>query len=271
MRVPAAVSSSTPMSWSSCLLPVPPSLKVPGGAARKASSRSLAVLCGDAALTHSTNWSSASICTGVMSRQLKSTPVASGAVNRFDSVITSLCGLPLLALMSIRPSMPELPALLTTLIGWRSSCLLAASWAMKRAIWSAPPPVPAGTTSSTGAVGSQARAGVAARAATSDQAQRRSGWRRRAKRWCSGIGRVSVSGSGWRSVPRGGAAGAPVSAHCSRPVGGQAQQTTKRPSPAALRGCRWRAVRQTRQRSRSCGRTPRPGGAGCHRRPSPAW
>jgi hypothetical protein len=39
------------------------------------------------AFTQSTKLSSASICTGVRSRQLNGTPVASGVVNRFDSVL----------------------------------------------------------------------------------------------------------------------------------------------------------------------------------------
>ena len=50
------------------------------------------------ALTHSTNSSSASIDTGVRSRQLNGTPVASGVVNRFDRVMTILCGVALVAL-----------------------------------------------------------------------------------------------------------------------------------------------------------------------------
>ena len=55
----------------------------------------MAVLYGVSALTHSTNWSSASIATGVRSFQLNGTPVASGVVNRFDSVMMILCGIAL--------------------------------------------------------------------------------------------------------------------------------------------------------------------------------
>ena len=53
---------------------------------------------GVSALTHSTNSSSASIATGVRSFQLNGTPVASGVVNRLDSVMMILCGSPLDAL-----------------------------------------------------------------------------------------------------------------------------------------------------------------------------
>ena len=91
-----------------------------------------------------------------MSRQLNGTPVASGVVNRFDSVMTSLCGLALSPFTSRKPSAPAPPPLLTTMMGWAISLFLATTPWMKRAIWSAPPPVPAGTTNSTGLVGSQA-------------------------------------------------------------------------------------------------------------------
>jgi hypothetical protein len=113
-------------------------------------------LYGDCALTHSTNWSSAIIETGVMSFQLKGTPVAMGVVNRFDSVMMILCGSPLAPLMSRKPSAPAPPDLLTTTIDWFINlCFTMMPW-IRRAIWSAPPPVPAGTTNSTGLAGSQA-------------------------------------------------------------------------------------------------------------------
>ncbi len=116
----------------------------------------MAVLYGDSALTQSTNSSSASIDTGVRSRQLNGTPVASGVVKRFDSVMTILCGSPFEPLTSRKPSAPAPPDLLTTISGcFISWCLATMPW-RKRAIWSAPPPVPAGTTNSTGLVGSQA-------------------------------------------------------------------------------------------------------------------
>ena len=43
-------------------------------------------------------------------------PVASGVVNRFDSVMTSLCGLPFEFLTSRKPSPPAPPDLLITTI-----------------------------------------------------------------------------------------------------------------------------------------------------------
>ena len=63
------------------------------------------------------NSSSAIIATGVMSFQLKGMPVASGVVNRFDSVMTSLCGLLREFLTSRKPSPPAPPDLLITTIG----------------------------------------------------------------------------------------------------------------------------------------------------------
>ena len=111
---------------------------------------------GVSALTHSTNSSSASIATGVRSFQLNGTPVASGVVNRFDSVMMILCGSPFAPFTSRKPSAPAPPDLLTTMIGCFIRLCLAMTPCRKRAIWSAPPPVPAGTTNSTGLVGSHA-------------------------------------------------------------------------------------------------------------------
>jgi hypothetical protein len=87
---------------------------------------------------------------------LNGTPVASGVVNTLDSVITILFGLPADALTSRKPSAPAPPDLLMT----TSDCSISPFFWMTpwiiRAIWSAPPPVPAGTTNSTVRVGSHA-------------------------------------------------------------------------------------------------------------------
>ena len=74
------------------------------------------------------------MATGVMSRQLNGTPVANGVVNRFESVMTILCGLPLSPLTSRNPSAPAPPDLLTTTMGWGISLFLATTPWMKRAI-----------------------------------------------------------------------------------------------------------------------------------------
>src|SRR5881409_3164565 len=65
---------------------------------------------------------------------------------------------PFLLLTSRNPSAPAPPDLLTTMSGRGESLCFSAMPAISRAIWSAPPPVPAGTTNSIGLVGSQATA-----------------------------------------------------------------------------------------------------------------
>src|SRR5262245_51767109 len=115
--VPVAFSIATVMIWSSCFEPVPPILNLLGPPAFTASRYSLAVLYGVSALTHSTNWSSASMATGVRSFQLKGTPVASGVVKRLESVMMILLGSPFASLTARKPSAPAPPDLLTTIIG----------------------------------------------------------------------------------------------------------------------------------------------------------
>src|SRR4051812_35480775 len=166
--VPLAFSMAAVTIWSSCLEPVPPIFILLGPAALTASTYCLAFWYGDSALTHSTKLSSAIIDTGVMSRQLKGTPVASGVVNRLDSVTTILCGSPLAFFTSRKPSAPAPPDLLTTTSGcFIRLCLTTMPW-IRRAIWSAPPPVPAGTTNSTGLAGSQAAWAVGAAKSAAD-------------------------------------------------------------------------------------------------------
>ena len=77
---PAAFSTATVMMWSSRLVPVPPILKVPAGAALTAARKSLVVFSFASALFHSTNSSSAIIATGLSSRQLNGRLTAIGSV-----------------------------------------------------------------------------------------------------------------------------------------------------------------------------------------------
>src|SRR5262249_16728631 len=105
--------------------------------------------------------------TGVRSFQLNGTPVASGVVNRLESVMTILWASLLALLTSRKPSAPAPPDLLTTINGCFMRLCLDTIPCTSRAIWSAPPPVPAGTTNSTGLVGSHAAAGEPASAAAS--------------------------------------------------------------------------------------------------------
>jgi hypothetical protein len=92
---------------------------------------------------------------------LNGTPVAMGVVNRFDSEMMILCGSPFASLTARKPSAPAPPDLLTTISGSFISLYLMTMPCSRRAIWSAPPPVPAGITNSTGLAGSHASAGVA--------------------------------------------------------------------------------------------------------------
>ena len=96
------------------------------------------------------------MATGVMSFQLNGTPVAKGVVNMLDRVMTILWASPLLFFMSRKPSAPAPPPLLTTTMDDGISLFLVTMPWMNRAIWSAPPPVPAGTMNSTVFVGAQA-------------------------------------------------------------------------------------------------------------------
>ena len=141
--------------------------------------------------------------TGVRSFQLNGTPVAIGVVNRLDSVMMILCGSPLAPFTSRKPSAPAPPPLFTTTMFCFMRLCLAMIDCVRRAIWSAPPPVPAGTMNSTVLVGSQAKAGVSAENAVATTAASRDF---AVVRWFMGVvsswGVVEVTA--WRdSIPRG--------------------------------------------------------------------
>ena len=159
----------TVMIWSSWRAPVPP-MRILPPAARTCSMNSVADFAGLLALTQSTNWSSAIMDTGVNSVQSK-VPVDSPVVNRFDSVMTILCGSPFAFLTSRKPSAPAPPPLLTTMIDCFIRLFFWMMPWMNRAIWSAPPPVPAGTMNSTVRVGSQAWANAGPPATASAAAE----------------------------------------------------------------------------------------------------
>ncbi len=146
--------------WSSWAEPVPPIfIRSPPERSLTAARYSFAVLYGVSALTHRMNSSSARRATGVRSFQLNGTPVCSGVVKRLDRVMMMVWASPFLPLTWRKPSAPAPPDLFTTMIGRSEKRCFSTIPAIRRAIWSAPPPVPAGITNSMGLVGSQAGAG----------------------------------------------------------------------------------------------------------------
>src|SRR5881628_2191380 len=167
---PSACSSWIVRIWSSCAEPVPP-IFLPNGFSFTAAMYSLAVVYGVSAFTQRMNWSSAIRAIGVRSRQLNGMPVWSGVVNRFESVMMIVWASPFLLLTSRKPSAPAPPDLFTTMIGRGESLCFSAMPEIRRAIWSAPPPVPAGTTNSIGFVGSQAAPAGAAATSTRTSAR----------------------------------------------------------------------------------------------------
>ena len=86
----------------------------------------MAVLYGVSAFTHRMNSSSASRATGVRSFQLNGTPVCSGVVNRFESVMMMVWASPFLPLTCRKPSAPAPPDLLTTMSGRGESLCFSA-------------------------------------------------------------------------------------------------------------------------------------------------
>ena len=105
-------------------------------------------------MVHSTNWSKANMATGVISFQLNGTPVALGVVNKLDKVIMILWGSPFASLTAKKPSAPAPAPLFTGIMDCFIRLFLVTMPWIIRAIWSAPPPGPAGITNSTGLVGS---------------------------------------------------------------------------------------------------------------------
>src|SRR5438552_7848138 len=98
---------------------------------------------------------------------LKGMPVFIGVVNRLERVMTITCGFPRANFTYKNASAPAPPALLTTRKFWGARLFFWRTAEMKRAIRSAPPPVPAGTTNSTGFVGCHPGAPAAGKTATS--------------------------------------------------------------------------------------------------------
>src|SRR3989454_12368637 len=93
------------------------------------------------------------MASGVNWSYLKGIPVFIGVVNRLDRVITITCGFPRANFTYRNASAPAPPDLLTTRKFWGARLFFWRTAEMKRAIRSAPPPVPAGSAKSTGFVG----------------------------------------------------------------------------------------------------------------------
>src|SRR5712691_714820 len=104
------------------------------------------------------------MASGVNWSYLKGMPVFIGVVNRLERVITITCGFPRANFTYKNASAPAPPDLLTTRKFWEAMLFFWRTAEMKRAIRSAPPPVPAGTTNSTGFVGCHAGAPAAGKA-----------------------------------------------------------------------------------------------------------
>src|SRR2546422_8995157 len=90
------------------------------------------------------------MASGVNWSYLKGMPVFIGVVNRLERVITITCGFPRANFTYRNASAPAPPDLLTTRKFWEARLFFWRTAEMKRAIRSAPPPVPAGPTNSAG-------------------------------------------------------------------------------------------------------------------------
>ena len=108
---------------------------------------------------------------GEKSFQLKGTPVWSGVVKRLERVMMMVWASPFLPFTWRKPSAPAPPDLFTTMMGRGENLCFSAMPAMRRAIWSAPPPVPAGITNSMGLLGSHATTGAGAANAVRTRAE----------------------------------------------------------------------------------------------------
>src|SRR5256885_2564358 len=98
------------------------------------------------------------MASGVSWSYLKGMPVFIGVVNKLERVMTITCGFPRANFTYKNASAPAPPALLTTRKFWEARLFFWRTAEMKRAIRSAPPPVPAGTPKSTGFLGCHPRA-----------------------------------------------------------------------------------------------------------------
>src|SRR5437773_1154801 len=187
---------------------------------------SLAVLYGVSALTQRMNWSRARRATGVRSFQENGTPVCNGVVNRFESVMMIVWASPFLPFTCRKPSAPAPPDLLTTMKGRGESLCFSAMPAMRRAIWSAPPPAPAGITNSIGLVGSQANAGAARNSpVTTANSVRRMG--------ILSIVAVLLSSEGGDARPSA-QPGATVATRCASPENNTGPDAITRPAPHCM-------------------------------------
>src|SRR3989337_2587757 len=142
---------------------------LPGGAAFAAAWNSATVFQGESACTVSAKLSRSSRAIGVRLRQLNPEPsrlrstCATGVAKRLSRVMRIVWGSPALSTRKMNACAPAPAARFTGMKGCGESLCLSISGAMKRACWSAPPPVPAGVVNSTGRRGKRTLSGRAGR------------------------------------------------------------------------------------------------------------